>query len=126
MKAQDTSELFFDNVRVPADNLLGDGTGMGFIQLMQQLPQERLVIAIQAVAAIEAAMEHTVAYVKERKAFGKPIIDFQNTRFKLAERRPRRRSAARSSRLHGRHLRGELDAATAAMAKLSPPKCSAR
>jgi acyl-CoA dehydrogenase len=60
MKAQDTSELFFDNVRVPADNLLG-GPGMGFVQLMQQLPQERLVIAIQAIAAIEAAMEHTIA-----------------------------------------------------------------
>src|SRR5204862_3784394 len=85
MKAQDPSELFFDNVRVPADHLLGDGTGMGFVQLMQQLPQERLVIAIQAIAAIEAAMHHTLAYVKERKAFGKPIIDFQNTRFTLAE-----------------------------------------
>jgi len=83
MKAQDTSELFFDNVRVPADNLLG-GPGMGFVQLMQQLPQERLVIAIQAIAAIEAALEHTLAYVKERKAFGKPIVMHQAIAFKLA------------------------------------------
>jgi len=117
MKAQDTSELFFDNVRVPADNLLG-GPGMGFVQLMQQLPQERLVIAIQAIAAIEAAMEHTVAYVKERKAFGKSIIDFQNTRFKLAELKTK----AQVARVFvddciARHLKGELDVATAAMAK---------
>jgi alkylation response protein AidB-like acyl-CoA dehydrogenase len=118
MKAQDTSELFFDNVRVPADNLLGDGTGMGFIQLMQQLPQERLVIAIQAVAAIEAAMAHTVAYVKERKAFGKPIIDFQNTRFKLAELKTKALVCRTFvDDCTAKHLRGELDVATAAMAK---------
>jgi alkylation response protein AidB-like acyl-CoA dehydrogenase len=118
MKAQDTSELFFDNVRVPADNLLGDGTGMGFIQLMQQLPQERLVIAIQAIAAIEAAMAHTVAYVKERKAFGKPIIDFQNTRFKLAELKTKALVCRTFvDDCTAKHLRGELDAATAAMAK---------
>lgn len=118
MKAQDTSELFFDNVRVPADNLLGPGTGLGFGQLMQQLPQERLVIAIQAIAAIEAALEHTLAYVKERKAFGKAILDFQNTRFKLAELKTR----AQVARVFvddctARHLEGELDVATAAMAK---------
>ena len=118
MKAQDTSELFFDNVRVPADQPARRGTGMGFIQLMQQLPQERLVIAIQAIAAIEAAMEHTVAYVKERKAFGKPIIDFQNTRFKLAELKTK----ALVARVFvddcvAKHLKGELDVATAAMAK---------
>jgi len=117
MKAQDTSELFFQDVRVPADHLLG-GPGMGFVQLMQQLPQERLVIAIQAVAAIEAALTHTLAYVKERKAFGKQIIDFQNTRFKLAELKTK----AHIARVFvddciARHLRGELDVATAAMAK---------
>jgi len=117
MKAQDTSELFFDNVRVPADNLLG-AAGMGFIQLMQQLPQERLVIAIQAVAAIEAALEHTLKYVKERKAFGKAVIDFQNTRFRLAELKTK----AHVARVFvddcvARHLKGELDVATAAMAK---------
>jgi acyl-CoA dehydrogenase len=118
MKAQDTSELFFDSVRVPADHLLGPGTGLGFTQLMQQLPQERLVIAIQAIAAIEAAMEHTLAYVKERKAFGKAIIDFQNTRFRLAELKTK----AHVARVFvddcvARHLKGELDVATAAMAK---------
>jgi acyl-CoA dehydrogenase len=117
LKAQDTSELFFDNVRVPAGNLLG-AEGMGFIQLMQQLPQERLVIAVQAIAAIEAALEHTIAYVKERKAFGKPIIDFQNTRFKLAELKTK----ATVARVFvddcvAKHLRRELDVAGAAMAK---------
>ncbi len=117
MKAQDTSELFFDNVRVPADNLLG-GPGMGFVQLMQQLPQERLVIAIQAIAAIEAAMEHTLAYVKERKAFGKPIIDFQNTRFKLAELKTKALVARTFvDDCVVKHLTRELDVATAAMAK---------
>lgn len=118
MKAQDTSELFFDNVRVPADHLLGDGAGMGFVQLMQQLPQERLVIAIQALAAIEAALHHTLAYVKERKAFGKQIIDFQNTRFKLAEVKTKAQ-VARSfvEDCIARHLKGELDVPTAAMAK---------
>ena len=116
MKAQDTSELFFDNVRVPADNLLG-GPGMGFVQLMQQLPQERLVIAIQAIAAIEAALAHTVAYTKDRKAFGKPIIDFQNTRFKLAEVKTKATVArAFVDDCIAKHLKKELDVATAAMA----------
>ena len=78
--------------QMPADNLLG-GPGMGFAQLMQQLPQERLVIAIQAIAAIEAAMTHTVAYVKERQIFGKPLVDFQNTQFKLAELKTQLRAA---------------------------------
>ena len=118
MKAQDTSELFFDNVRVPADHLLGDGTGMGFVQLMQQLPQERLVIAIQAIAAIEAALEHTIAYVKERKAFGKAILDFQNTRFKLAELKTKALVARTFvDDCVARHLEGKLDVPTAAMAK---------
>ena len=85
LKAQDTSELFFDGVRVPAENLIGEREGQGFIQLMQQLPQERLIIAAQGVAAMERALEDTLAYVKERKAFGKAIWEFQNTRFKLAE-----------------------------------------
>ena len=127
MKAQDTSELFFDNVRVPADNLLGGGTGMGFIQLMQQLPQERLVIAIQAIAAIEAAMEHTIAYVKERKAFGKPIIDFQNTRFKLAELKTKAHGRARVRR----RLRGAASRRASSTSppppwpSTAPPTCSA-
>jgi alkylation response protein AidB-like acyl-CoA dehydrogenase len=84
LKGQDTAELFFDNVEVPAQNLLGQ-EGNGFIYLMQELPWERLQIAIGAAAKAEAAIEWTRAYVAERKAFGKPVSSFQNTRFKLAE-----------------------------------------
>jgi alkylation response protein AidB-like acyl-CoA dehydrogenase len=84
MKAQDTSELFFDNVKVPAGNLLG-GEGKGFICLMEQLPWERLQIAIGAVAAAQAAIDWTVEYTKDRKVFGQPVAAFQNTRYKLAE-----------------------------------------
>ncbi len=82
--AQDTAELFFSDVRVPKENLLGE-EGQGFFYLMQQLPQERLTIAIGAVAACERVLEITVDYCKERQAFGRPIGTFQNTRFKLAE-----------------------------------------
>jgi len=85
LKAQDTSELFFDDVRVPKENLLGGVEGRGFVQLMEQLPQERIIIAVGACAAMEAALKVTSEYVKERKAFGKRILDFQNTQFKLAE-----------------------------------------
>ena len=87
LKAQDTSELFFDNVRVPADNLLGGAAfeNKGFICLMEQLPWERLQIAIGAIAAAQAAIDQTVAYVKERKVFGQPVANFQNTRYTLAE-----------------------------------------
>jgi acyl-CoA dehydrogenase len=84
MKAQDTSELFFDNVKVPAENLLG-GEGKGFICLMEQLPWERLQIAIGAVAAGQAAIDWTVEYVKERKVFGQAVASYQNTRYTLAE-----------------------------------------
>ena len=84
MKAQDTSELFFDNVSVPAENLLG-GEGRGFICLMEQLPWERLQIAIGAVAAAQAAIDWTVQYVKDRKVFGQPVASYQNTRYTLAE-----------------------------------------
>lgn len=84
MKAQDTSELFFDNVKVPAENLLG-GEGKGFICLMEQLPWERLQIAIGAVSAAQAAIDWTVAYTKDRKVFGQAVAAFQNTRYKLAE-----------------------------------------
>jgi len=84
LKAQDTAELFFDNVRVPVANLIGE-EGRGFYYLMQRLPQERLDIAVSAVAASEAALEMTVRYCKERTAFGQPIGSFQNSRFKLAE-----------------------------------------
>jgi len=85
MEGQDTSELFFDDVRVPTANLLGAEEGQGFFQLMQQLASERLQIAIQGVATMERALSVTLDYVKERKAFGKRILDFQNTQFKLAE-----------------------------------------
>lgn len=86
MKGQDTCELFFDNVRVPKENLLGM-EGMGFIMLMKELAWERMIVAIICQAGAEAAFAHTLQYTKERKAFGKPISAFQNTRFKLAEMR---------------------------------------
>ena len=84
LKGQDTAELFFDNVEVPAENLLGQENN-GFVYLMQELPWERLQIAIAAAAKAEAALEWTRDYVNERKAFGRPVASFQNTRFKLAE-----------------------------------------
>jgi alkylation response protein AidB-like acyl-CoA dehydrogenase len=84
LKAQDTAELFFDNVKVPVENLLGE-EGKGFYQLMHQLPQERLSVAVMAVAACEAALDMTVKYCQERTAFGQSIGKFQNSRFKLAE-----------------------------------------
>jgi acyl-CoA dehydrogenase len=115
---QDTAELFYDGVRVPASNLLGAEEGQGFIQLMQQLPQERLVLAVAAVAAIEETLAHTVRYTKEREAFGKPVFNFQNTKFKLAEAA----TIARVARVFVddcivKHLAGELDVQTASMAK---------
>ena len=116
--AQDTSELFFNDVKVPAENLLGTEEGQGFIQLMSQLPQERLNIAVQGIATIERALELTIAYVKDRKAFGKAVIDFQNTQFTLAECKTEA-TVARVFVNHciGEHLKGKLDAATASMAK---------
>jgi acyl-CoA dehydrogenase len=84
LKAQDTSELFFDNVRVPAENLLGPENG-GFICLMEQLPWERMQIALGAVASAQSAIDSTLQYVKDRKVFGQPVGAFQNTRYKLAE-----------------------------------------
>ena len=83
--AADTSELFFDNVEIPPENILGGDEGQGFYQMMQQLPQERLIIACIAQGSMEGAVERTIAYCKEREAFGGPIMQFQNTRFKLTE-----------------------------------------
>jgi acyl-CoA dehydrogenase len=83
--ASDTAELFFDGVRVPAKNLIGEEEGNGFVQLMSQLPYERLLLCVPAAAVIERAVELTVEYTKQRKAFGQTLADFQNTRFKLAE-----------------------------------------
>ena len=116
--AQDTSELFFDHVRVPASNLLGQ-EGQGFVHLVEQLPQERLIVAIRSTAVAEAALEWTVEYTNERKAFGKPIAGFQNTRFKLAEIRAQlvtlRVYVDKCIELL---MAGELDAVDAAVAKL--------
>jgi acyl-CoA dehydrogenase len=117
-EAQDTSELFFNDVKVPTENLLGGDEGRGFFQLMGQLPQERLNIAVQGMATIERALELTIAYVKDRKAFGKAIIDFQNTQFVLAECKTEA-TVARVFVNHciEQHLAGKLDASTASMAK---------
>jgi acyl-CoA dehydrogenase len=120
LKAQDTSELFFDQVVVPADNLLGGPAceNRGFVALMEQLPWERLQIAIAAVAAAQAAIDWTVDYVKERKAFGQPVAAFQNTRFKLAELQTEVQVArVFVDRCTELMLAGQLDTATASMAK---------
>jgi acyl-CoA dehydrogenase len=118
MHGQDTSELFFENVRIPRANLLGKGEGMGFVQLMEQLPQERLIVAWAAVAAMELALDITTQYVKDRKAFGKRVIDFQNTRFKLAEARTEAMLArVLVEKCTELLLQKKLDAVTAAMAK---------
>jgi acyl-CoA dehydrogenase len=117
-EAQDTSELFFNDVKVPTENLLGSDEGQGFFQLMGQLPQERLNIAVQGMSTIERALELTIDYVKQRKAFGKAIIDFQNTQFVLAECKTEA-TVAKVFVNHciEQHLAGKLDAATASMAK---------
>jgi acyl-CoA dehydrogenase len=118
-KAADTSELFFDNVHVPAANLLGGTEGLGFRHLMTELPYERTLCAVSAIASTEAALRMTLDYTRERKAFGKPLFDLQNTRFKLAE--------VKTQAVVGRCFvdtciqrltDGTMDADTAAMAKL--------
>ncbi|MEV6846306.1 acyl-CoA dehydrogenase family protein [Actinoplanes sp. NPDC051411] len=117
LHANDTAELFFDDVRVPVADRLGE-EGTGFFAMMRQLPQERLVIAVTAVAAMQRAVELATAYAKEREAFGKPLIAHQNTRMVLAECATRTRvSRVFLDDCIERHRRGELDVATAAMAK---------
>jgi len=118
MKAQDTSELFFDNVRIPQSCLLGE-ENKGFIYLMQDLPQERLSVAITGIAAAESILQQTIDYTKERKAFGKPISTLQNTQFKLAEM-DTELTAARVfvDRCLELHIAGKLDTVTASKAKL--------
>ena len=115
--AQDTAELFFEDVRIPPSNILGE-EGRGFACLMNQLPRERLLVSIGAVAMMEAALGWTVEYTRERKAFGRPIADFQNTRFKLAEVKTEV-TIARVFLDHSLELflKGELDATKAAMGK---------
>jgi acyl-CoA dehydrogenase len=115
---QDTSELFFDACRVPAENLLGGAEGAGFAQLMDELPYERTLIALTGVAVIERAVRMTTEYTRERKAFGKALLEMQNTRFKLAEAA----TIAHVARVFidsciERYLQGTLDTATASMAK---------
>ncbi len=120
MKAQDTSELFFDNVRVPAENLLGGAAyeNKGFIGLMEQLPWERLQIAIGAIAAAQAAIDWTVAYVKERKVFGQPVAAYQNTRYTLAGLQTEGQVArVFVDKCTEMMMAGTLDTATASMAK---------
>jgi acyl-CoA dehydrogenase len=118
LKAQDTAELFFDDARVPAANLLGGIEGRGFYQLMEQLAKERLNIAMQALALTEAAINETIAYVKDRQIFGKRLMDFQNTRMVLAEAK----TTSTVTRVFVERcietlVSGTLDAETAAMAK---------
>jgi acyl-CoA dehydrogenase len=116
--ASDTSELFFNDMQVPVANLLGGVEGQGFVQLMEKLPQERLILAVQATAAIEYILSITLDYVKERKAFGQAIIDFQNTQFKLAECKTEATIAkVFVNHCVEQHLKGDLDSATASMAK---------
>lgn len=114
----DTSELFFEDVKLPAENLLGTDEGQGFIQLMSDLPQERLLVATSAIGMIERALRLTIDYVKERKAFGKAIAEFQNTQFELAECKT---EATIGRVFHDscveRHIAGQLDTVTASMAK---------
>jgi acyl-CoA dehydrogenase len=118
LDAADTSELFFDDVFVPADNLLGGEEGRGFYQLMGELPQERLVIAVGAMSVIEKALDTTVEYVKSRKAFGQTIWDFQNTQFVLADLKARGTAAkVFLNDCIAKLLRGELDVTTASIAK---------
>ncbi len=118
MDAADTSELFFEDVRVPMTNCLGE-EGKGFIYLMSELPQERLSIAISAQASAQKAYDETVAFVRERKAFGKPVIDFQNTRFTLADLKSKLQVGwAHLDWAIARHLKKELTAEEGAAAKL--------
>jgi acyl-CoA dehydrogenase len=118
MDSADTSELFFEEVALPAESMLGTEEGQGFYQLMKELPQERLIVSVNAVAMMERALASTIDYVKQRDAFGKKIIEFQNTQFVLAECK----SEATIARVFldhciERHVKGELDTVTASMAK---------
>ena len=118
MKSNDTSELFFDEMRVPASALLGPQEGQGFVQMMQQLPQERLLIGVYAVARIERALRVTLDYVAERSAFGKKLADFQNTQFVLAECATEATIAKTFlDACIAEHLEGKLTTEKASMAK---------
>jgi acyl-CoA dehydrogenase len=118
MDSADTSELFFEEVSLPAESLLGIEEGQGFYQLMKELPQERLIVATHTVAMMERALALTIDYVKQRQAFGKKIVEFQNTQFVLAECKSEV-TVAKVFLDHciERHVKGELDTVTASMAK---------
>jgi acyl-CoA dehydrogenase len=118
MDSADTSELFFEDVSLPTENLLGLEEGQGFAQLMTELPQERLIVAVHAVAMMERALALTIDYVKQRQAFGQKILDFQNTQFTLAECKTEA-TAAKVFVDHciERHIAGGCDTVTASMAK---------
>ena len=118
MKAQDTSELYFQDVELPLENILGN-SGQGFAQLMDELPQERLSIAVSAIAAAESALNWTVSYTKERKAFNTKIINFQNTKFTLAKLKTEL-SVARAyiDRCIYEHINNNFSAEDGAIAKL--------
>ena len=127
MHAQDTCEIFFDDVRVPASNLLGSAAGKGFAYMMEQLGYERLQVGVDAVATAELAVAITTKYAKERVAFGKPLIEFQNARFKLAECK----TEAHIARVFldnciERFIAGRFDPVTAAMAKYWLTDCQFR
>jgi acyl-CoA dehydrogenase len=125
--AQDTCELFFDDVRVPVANLLGPAEGKGFTQMMEQLPFERLSIGLGAVATSELAIAITTKYTKERKAFGGPLLDLQNVRFKLAECKTETQiGRVFIDHCISRFIAGQLDAVTAAMAKYWLTDCECR
>jgi acyl-CoA dehydrogenase len=118
LKGQDTSELFFEDCRVPAENVLGGAEGQGFAQLMQKLQQERLVIAVQSIASCRRALEDTITYVQGRAAFGRPIAAFQNTQFTLAELATEVEiGQAFVDRLLVAHVRGDDVVAGVSMAK---------
>jgi acyl-CoA dehydrogenase len=123
----DTCELFFDDVRVPASNLLGKSEGAGFAQMMDQLRYERLMISVGAIAAIERALDLTIHYAKERKAFGQTLMEFQNARFKLAQAK----TEAQIGRVYVdncvmQFLAGKMDAVAAAMVKYWTTECQSR
>jgi acyl-CoA dehydrogenase len=118
LNSADTSELFFEDVALPAESLLGSEENQGFAQLMSELPQERMIVAIHAMAMIERALALTIAYVKDRTAFGRKVIEFQNSQFVLAECKTEA-TVAKVFLDHciGQHLDKQLDTATASMAK---------
>jgi acyl-CoA dehydrogenase len=127
MHSQDTCELFFDEMRVPVSNLLGPAEGKGLFQIMEQLPYERLMIGVGAVAMAEQAIDITTRYVKERKAFGQSLMDFQNTRFKLAECKTETHiGRVFVDNCIQRFIAGHLDPVTAAMAKYWLTDCQCR